>query len=247
MSAAILDINCISEISPDKKIFDSLILPDGHTEIIKALVASHVQVQKKGDTDDGAGATISKHRTYIPYAADSIRGKGQGLLVLLHGAPGVGKTSTAECVAEYTEKPLYPITCGDIGTDPATLEHRLQWQFYLAQRWGAVLLLDEADIFLQARDISDLNRNSLVSVFLRVLEYYTGKALQILWETASGYTYDIYINKGFCFSPQTASVHSTKHLLHAFMWYSTIRHSTVKKEHKSGRTTFPGLSACGQK
>jgi hypothetical protein len=36
------------------------------------------------------------------------------------------------------------------------------------------LQLDEADVFLQARDKEDMRRNSVVSVFLRVLEYYSG-------------------------------------------------------------------------
>jgi hypothetical protein len=36
------------------------------------------------------------------------------------------------------------------------------------------VLLDEADVFLEDRDMRDLNRNALVSVFLRALEYYDG-------------------------------------------------------------------------
>lgn len=36
------------------------------------------------------------------------------------------------------------------------------------------MLLDEADVFLQARDKEDMRRNAVVSVFLRVLEYYPG-------------------------------------------------------------------------
>jgi SpoVK/Ycf46/Vps4 family AAA+-type ATPase len=44
--------------------------------------------------------------------ADLVRGKGKGLIILLHGVPGVGKTSTAECVAESTNRPLYSLTCG---------------------------------------------------------------------------------------------------------------------------------------
>ncbi|CAN8105976.1 unnamed protein product [Discula destructiva] len=40
--------------------------------------------------------------------------------------------------------------------------------------WDCVLLLDEADLFLAKRDLGDLERNSLVSVFLRVLDYYDG-------------------------------------------------------------------------
>lgn len=44
----------------------------------------------------------------------------------------------------------------------------------LAQKWDCVLLLDEADVFLSQRSRFDMKRNSLVSVFLRVLEYYNG-------------------------------------------------------------------------
>jgi hypothetical protein len=41
-------------------------------------------------------------------------------------------------------------------------------------KWNALLLLDEADIFLEQRSISDINRNALVCIFLRTLEYYQG-------------------------------------------------------------------------
>jgi AAA+ superfamily predicted ATPase len=40
--------------------------------------------------------------------------------------------------------------------------------------WGAILLLDEADVFLEQRQAQDVHRNALVSVFLRLLEYYQG-------------------------------------------------------------------------
>jgi len=44
----------------------------------------------------------------------------------------------------------------------------------LAHRWRAVLLLDEADVYLERWAAQDVLRNSLVSVFLRSLEYYRG-------------------------------------------------------------------------
>lgn len=66
------------------------------------------------------------------------------------------------------------VTCGDLGTDPATMETKLKETFERAINWNAVLLLDEADVFLQERDIHDLARNALVSVFLRQLEYFDG-------------------------------------------------------------------------
>ena len=70
---------------------------------------------------------------------------GKGLIILLHGEPGVGKTSTAECIADYTKRPLYPITCGDIGDRADKVEENLEKTFQLAHKWGCVLLLDEAE------------------------------------------------------------------------------------------------------
>ncbi|KAB2569676.1 hypothetical protein DBV05_g11652 [Lasiodiplodia theobromae] len=63
---------------------------------------------------------------------------------------------------------------GDIGEDAKTVEANLEENFQLAHRWGCVLLLDEADVFLQTRNKSDMARNAVVSVFLRILEYYSG-------------------------------------------------------------------------
>lgn len=44
----------------------------------------------------------------------------------------------------------------------------------MTSTWRAVLLIDEADVFLERRSLHDLHRNAMVSVFLRVLEYYAG-------------------------------------------------------------------------
>lgn len=86
----------------------------------------------------------------------------------------VGKTSTAECVAEASQAPLLAITCGDLGIEPNEVEQALMKWFKLATLWKAVLLLDEADVYLESRMSGDLARNSLVSIFLRALEYYQG-------------------------------------------------------------------------
>ncbi|KAH8879758.1 P-loop containing nucleoside triphosphate hydrolase protein [Thozetella sp. PMI_491] len=140
--------------------FDQLVLPPGHKDMVKSLIAQHFRDKKMATLD-------------VDYS-DIVRGKGKGLIILLHGAPGVGKTTTAECVAEYFKKPLFQITCGDLGIWAQDVENALQGNFALASRWGCILLLDEADVFLAARTPTDMVRNSLVSVFLRILEYYTG-------------------------------------------------------------------------
>jgi SpoVK/Ycf46/Vps4 family AAA+-type ATPase len=72
------------------------------------------------------------------------------------------------------ERPLFRVTCGDIGTRPEEVEKYLESVLHLSKNWGCVVLLDEADIFLEQRALNDLTRNALVSVFLRVLEYYEG-------------------------------------------------------------------------
>lgn len=106
--------------------------------------------------------------------SDIIGGKGGGCVFLLHGEPGQGKTLTAETVAEDLRRPLYSISVGELGTNPDQLEKRLREILDLATVWNAVLLLDEADIFLEARDEKDVLRNAMVGVFLRLLEYHQG-------------------------------------------------------------------------
>ncbi|KAJ4356772.1 uncharacterized protein N0V89_004808 [Didymosphaeria variabile] len=139
--------------------FDKLQLDDEHKTLIRKLVQSH------------SSSTLKE-----PMMKDIVKGKGEGLVMLLHGPPGVGKTLTAESVASLTGKPLFAVSISDIGLDPAVVEHNLESLFELAARWRAVLLFDEADVFLESRsaNTSDLTRNALVSVLLRVLEYYKG-------------------------------------------------------------------------
>lgn len=106
--------------------------------------------------------------------ADFISGKGGGCVLLLHGRPGLGKTLTAEAIAEHLKRPLYSIKAGELGTEPSPLEHTLTNILHVAERWGAVLLLDEADVFMEQRQRGDIHRNAMVGVFLRLLEYYNG-------------------------------------------------------------------------
>ncbi|KAI1328142.1 hypothetical protein F5Y16DRAFT_398785 [Xylariaceae sp. FL0255] len=141
--------------------FQELMLPERHKSAIQALVNIHENSRTHANSTIGTGI-------------DLVKGKGTGLIILLHGEPGVGKTSTAECVADDTKRPLFPITCGDIGETAVEVEKNLQYNFQLAHKWGCVLLLDEADVFLAKRNKTDLRRNAVTSVFLRSLEYYAG-------------------------------------------------------------------------
>jgi hypothetical protein len=55
------------------------------------------------------------------------------------------------------------VTVADIGKDEDKVEEGLSTWFNLAERWKALLLIDEADIFLERRKHTDLARNGLVS------------------------------------------------------------------------------------
>ncbi|KAK8071924.1 ATPase [Apiospora saccharicola] len=105
---------------------------------------------------------------------DFVKNKGQGRIFLLHGSPGVGKTATCESIAELAHRPLLSLTSGDLSTNSLTVEKSLEYFLQLGERYGAMVLLDEADVYLEARRARDLARNGLVSVFLRALEYYRG-------------------------------------------------------------------------
>ncbi|GAB1211158.1 hypothetical protein ATERTT37_000270 [Aspergillus terreus] len=165
------NVSLLQEISPEdsqrkRNKMEELVLPNEHKMVLQALITNQVRIPHPS----------SSHHAYVQeqFSMDVVPAKGKGLIILLHGAPGVGKTSTAECIAIELNRPLLPITCGHIGTTAPEAEAKLEEFCKLAHRWRCVLLLDEADVFLAKRERGDVKRNSLVSVFLRVLEYFSG-------------------------------------------------------------------------
>ncbi|KAI0965835.1 hypothetical protein F4678DRAFT_451394 [Xylaria arbuscula] len=142
----------------------------GTKKLLFDLVRCHVSLEEYGDDDED---------NVEPLAVDDIvPGKGKGLVILLYGPPGVGKTSTAETIAVAARKPLFSISVADVGTKAKHVESNLSKIFFLATHWKAILLIDEADVFLESRGrggmVQSTDKNALVSVFLRVLEYYKG-------------------------------------------------------------------------
>lgn len=105
---------------------------------------------------------------------DFIDGKGGGCIFLLAGTPGTGKTLCSEVIAEKLQRPLYMVGIGELGTNVGELEENLRDILDMATSWKAILLLDEADIFMEKRDDINIERNAMVGVFLRMLEYYQG-------------------------------------------------------------------------
>jgi SpoVK/Ycf46/Vps4 family AAA+-type ATPase len=94
--------------------------------------------------------------------------------MLLSGPPGTGKTLLAESVADRTRRPLFYLQAEDLGINAAVLGANIKKVFEMATEWDAVILLDEADVFMAERHPQDIARNELVSIFLRELEYFRG-------------------------------------------------------------------------
>lgn len=154
-----LNLEHLHSVVNDREAFKHLVLDDEIKMTVKALI---------GKFAAGDSGRVS------PWANDFVKNKGEGRIFLLHGAPGVGKTCTAECVAELTNRPLISLTSGDLSINSLSVEQNLSYFLELGQRFGALVLLDEADVYLERRRAKDIARNGLVSVFLRALEYYRG-------------------------------------------------------------------------
>jgi hypothetical protein len=104
---------------------------------------------------------------------DIVAGKSGGTTVLCAGPAGVGKTLTAEVYSEIIKRPLYRVHSGQLGLNVGAMETALKDVLTRAQRWGAVMLIDEADVYIKRRD-DNITMNAVVGVFLRVLEYFNG-------------------------------------------------------------------------
>lgn len=66
------------------------------------------------------------------------------------------------------------LSAGDLGVKSSDVETKLSLILQMVTNWNAVLLLDECDVFLETRSSNSLDRNKIVSIFLRTLEYYEG-------------------------------------------------------------------------
>ena len=152
-----MDVNKLQCCKHDSQLWEHLQLPAGYKDALLSLL--EVQVRPEG---------------FAPSDFVSLEGKGTGTVVLLHGPPGVGKTSTAEAIARYTGRGLYSFTCGDLGQGTTDINNNLATILHRGYKWGCVLLLDEADVFFLERASDSIERNSVISVFLQQIEYYPG-------------------------------------------------------------------------
>jgi SpoVK/Ycf46/Vps4 family AAA+-type ATPase len=90
-------------------------------------------------------------RFEIPRIVEALRARGHGTLCF-YGAPGTGKTALAEHIARRLDKPLLVKQASDLMSKfVGETEQNMAAMFAEAESEKAILLLDEADSFLQDR------------------------------------------------------------------------------------------------
>eukprot|EP00980_Cylindrotheca_fusiformis_P021708 scaffold8535_cov132-Cylindrotheca_fusiformis.AAC.16 len=161
--------NC-GYINFQEQAFEQLVLAEEKKELIRA-VARNAGGGPRFEDDD---SDDDEYDDDDEIGLDVVANKGAASIFLLHGPPGCGKTLTAEAIAELLKKPLYVVTAGDLGITASEVEKTLGSVLDLCQTWDALVLIDEADVFLEARNSTEIQRNALVCVMLRLLEYYSG-------------------------------------------------------------------------
>jgi len=151
--ALAVPVKAMTEYVYDETVANKLVLP----EAVGALVRTLMQAALSG----------------LSSVADVVRNKMGGTAILAHGAPGTGKTLTAEVFSETMKRPLYVVQCSQLGIDVDSIEQNLNRVLRRAEKWKAVLLLDEADVYVMERG-ANIEQNAIVGVFLRVMEYFDG-------------------------------------------------------------------------
>lgn len=90
-------------------------------------------------------------RFEVPRIVEALKARGHGTLCF-YGAPGTGKTALAEHIARALERPLLIKQASDLMSKfVGETEQNMAAMFREAENEKAVLLLDEADSFLQDR------------------------------------------------------------------------------------------------
>ncbi|KAG1752416.1 uncharacterized protein EDB91DRAFT_1243185 [Suillus paluster] len=74
-----------------------------------------------------------------------------GLVILLHGPSGTGKTATVEAIAEHFRRPLYSLAVCSLPLDTTLLVDTLTSRLDAARIWNAIVLIEAGDILMQTQ------------------------------------------------------------------------------------------------
>jgi SpoVK/Ycf46/Vps4 family AAA+-type ATPase len=139
------------------------ILSGGHTALMESLIERQLKNADQAlGNRAGAGGRRSvttydlsmlhvESRFDVPRIVEALKARGHGTLCF-YGAPGTGKTALAEHMAQALDRPLIIKQASDLMSKyVGETEQNMAAMFAEAEQEKAVLLLDEADSFLQDR------------------------------------------------------------------------------------------------
>ncbi|KAK8128119.1 AAA family ATPase [Apiospora sp. TS-2023a] len=141
-------IDHIKEVNWNRGVFNNLNLEREKKEMLESMVL-------------GARRTAASHISSSP-------------VILFHGQPGVGKTFAAEAVAELAQMALLRITPRKIGSTVQDVQNLVTSTLALTRCWDCVLLLKQADIYLEPRNTSDVFSNAVANEFNNLIDAYKG-------------------------------------------------------------------------
>ena len=144
-------IDDISDYEYDEQAFQKLFLPKNIKNVLEKVFSYSVE----------------------NLTTDIINNKHGGLIIMAEGNSGTGKTSTAEVYSELNKKPLYIVQIDEIGTSPDKIEQNLNHIFRRVEKWNAIILFDEVDVFLSKRG-DNIEKSAIVGIFLRLMDYFRG-------------------------------------------------------------------------
>ncbi|TBU58547.1 hypothetical protein BD310DRAFT_878729 [Dichomitus squalens] len=147
-----LDVRNFAEIEWAQRALDTLLIPG------KELLRSHLDINRES----------------------SLRGERKGLVSVLHGPSGVGKTFCVKAVSEYLQRPLYRVDSADLFTSWDEFD-AVADTFNDAARWNAILVIDGADFSLvplkgATPDLSIAvgQRDAVTTMITRMLDKHRG-------------------------------------------------------------------------
>jgi SpoVK/Ycf46/Vps4 family AAA+-type ATPase len=151
-----VDVKEVHDILFQYDILDQLIL---YNEDNKSIMLNLVKSCLDGSDTTQRTPLLDRDRNFTGH-------NGEVVVLLLHGEPGSGKTFTASCIAETVRRPIVTIV-PEADENSAQLEKNLMRSFHLAKRWGAIIVMEDSDMFVgKAQDKT--------AVTLRAIDHYSG-------------------------------------------------------------------------
>ncbi|KFA53681.1 hypothetical protein S40293_03868 [Stachybotrys chartarum IBT 40293] len=144
----------LKPVNINKDSFKDLIVDEHHKNMVKALLEK---------------LTIPAEGKICPWDCELVKQKGGSRIFLLHGRHGLGKSSTIECAAEMTGRPLMTLL-----PDDRQATQDLPYYLRFAQRYGAFVVFKDLDNLIEKRGHSFRYYDDYIRKLLPLLDTYRG-------------------------------------------------------------------------